>query len=86
MLLENVEMSEETRVIVVSFSVPNAAFSRDTLRHSILDLSFARGPQAGELGSAPSSGELIDNRAVPPDILDFAARVVVTPAQAPHRP
>jgi len=24
--------------------------------------------------------------AVPPDILDFAARVVVTPAQAPHRP
>jgi len=52
-LLENVEMSEETRVIVVSFSVPNVAFSHDTLRPSVLDLSFARGPRAGELGSAP---------------------------------
>jgi hypothetical protein len=30
--------------------------------------------------------ELIDYRAVFTDILDFAARVVVTPAQAPHRP
>jgi hypothetical protein len=26
---------------------------------------------------------LVSNRAVPTDILDFAARVVVTPAQAP---
>jgi hypothetical protein len=42
-LLENVEMSEETRVIVVSFSVANAAFSHDALRHFMLDLSFARG-------------------------------------------
>ena len=30
MLLENVEVSEETRVIVVSFSVPNADFSPET--------------------------------------------------------
>ena len=52
-LLENVEMFEETRVRVVSFSVPNADFSHDTLRNSMLDLSFARDPRAGELGSAP---------------------------------
>ena len=30
--------------------------------------------------------ELARDRAVLTDILDFAARVVVTPAQAPHRP
>jgi hypothetical protein len=33
-----------------------------------------------------SSGLLSVFRAVLTDILNFAARVVVTPAQAPHRP
>ena len=31
-------------------------------------------------------GKVIQSRAVFTDILDFAARVVATPAQAPHRP
>jgi hypothetical protein len=52
-LLDNVKVCEETRVIVVLLSVPNAAFSHDAFRHSVLDLSFARGSRAGELGSAP---------------------------------
>jgi hypothetical protein len=42
-LLENVQVCEETRVIVVSFSIPNATFPHDNFPHSVLDLSFAHG-------------------------------------------
>jgi hypothetical protein len=51
--LENLEMSEQMRITSFIILSSDVDFSHDTFRHSVLDLSFTRCPQAGEPGSAP---------------------------------
>ena len=48
--LENLEMSDESYSCLIILS-SDAALSYDTLRHSVLDLSFARRPRTGEPGA-----------------------------------